>query len=196
MCTYIFIYTHRIIVISSPDFSHDYHGSFFLIDSPCAAFTRSTGSAKRRSPDLSARHVRHRGKLPSVPWHWTGTSAPGLHSDARRSRGCSRLSYSKYQVFHHFLQVFHHFPGCYTIFSRFSTIFHHFPQVVTPPWRISTLAPHHPAPRKVYGIVATQVTVTALVAAMACGPLQHPLVHLAVHLGGEMTVVILILITI
>ena len=37
--------------------------------------------------------------------------------------------------------------------------------------------------RKVYGIVASQVTVTALMAALACGPLQHPLVSLAMRLG-------------
>jgi len=35
--------------------------------------------------------------------------------------------------------------------------------------------------RKVYGIVASQVTVTALMAALACGPLQHPLVSLAMN---------------
>ena len=37
--------------------------------------------------------------------------------------------------------------------------------------------------RKVYGIVASQVAVTALMAALACGPLQHPLVSLAMRLG-------------
>ena len=37
--------------------------------------------------------------------------------------------------------------------------------------------------RKVYGIVASQVSVTALMAALACGPLQHPLVSLAMRLG-------------
>ena len=37
--------------------------------------------------------------------------------------------------------------------------------------------------RKVYGIVACQVSVTALAAALACGPLQHPMVAMAVCLG-------------
>lgn len=35
--------------------------------------------------------------------------------------------------------------------------------------------------RKVYGIVACQVSVTALAAALACGPLQHPMVAMAVN---------------
>ncbi|CAL1130145.1 unnamed protein product [Cladocopium goreaui] len=35
--------------------------------------------------------------------------------------------------------------------------------------------------RKVYGIVACQVSVTALAAALACGPLQHPMVAMAVE---------------
>jgi hypothetical protein len=37
--------------------------------------------------------------------------------------------------------------------------------------------------RKVYGIVACQVSVTALAAALACGPLQHPMIVMAVCLG-------------
>ncbi|CAK9034917.1 unnamed protein product [Durusdinium trenchii] len=35
--------------------------------------------------------------------------------------------------------------------------------------------------RKVYGIVSTQVTVTALVAALACGPLQSPMITFAMN---------------
>jgi len=35
--------------------------------------------------------------------------------------------------------------------------------------------------RKVYGIVACQVSVTALAAALACGPLQHPMIVMAVN---------------
>ena len=37
--------------------------------------------------------------------------------------------------------------------------------------------------RKVYGIVACQVSFTALAATLAVGPLQHPMVAVAVCLG-------------